>query len=323
MKGWAAMMALLLRAAALLLAAPVATSLVPGDARAAVVCSVVNSGMAFGTSLTGTGTVNYSCTGYNSSATTFNLCLVLGTPSWPGTASQPRMLNGASTMNFNVFRNAARTTVWTATTPLVMSVTVGAGIGTTVTGTFTFYGQIPAGQTSPAGNYAASFYNTILGIANGGGNNCQTSRNGNSGLDFTLPITATKINACTVDALDSADLGTVAAGATVTPGSTTLRVLCPTGTPYNIGLAPSNGNMGGAGVMLGTGSNPDTVGYQLRRTSGTGPAWGNTATPTSVGNGVSGTGNGSNQDYTVFASVPNTNVRPDDYSDTVTVTVNY
>lgn len=323
MKGWTAIAALLLRVAAMLLAAPVASALVPSDAKAAVVCSVVNSGLAFGTSLTGTGTVNWSCTGYNSSSTTFNLCIRLGTPSWPGTAGQPRMLNGSNRLNFNVYRNAGATTVWTASSPLVQSVTVGAGIGTTVTGAFTFYGRIPSGQTSPAGNYSASFFNTILGFANGGGTNCQTSRNGNSGLDFTLPISATVINACTVNALADANLGTIAAGAPVSPGSTTISVLCPTGTPYNIGLLPSNGNAGGAGVMLGTGSNTDTVGYQLRQTSGTGAAWGNTATATSVGNGVSGTGTGGNQNYTVYASVPNSNVRPDTYSDTVTVTVNY
>ncbi len=323
MRGWAAMTALLLRVAAMLLAAPVANALVPGDAKALVVCSVLNSGLAFGGSLTGTGTVNYSCTGYNSSSTTFNLCIGLGTPSYPGTAAQPKMLNGSSTLDFNVYRNAANTTLWTTATPLVRSVTVGAGIGTTVTGSFTFYGLIPGGQTSPAGSYTANFYNTVLGFANGGGTNCQTNRNGNSGLDFTLPITATKVNACTVDALADANLGSVAAGASVAPGSTTIRVVCPTGTSYNIGVLPSNNNTSGAGLMSGTNSNPDTVGYQLRRTSGSGAIWGNTATSTSAGNGVGGTGNGGNQDYTVFASVPNSNLRPDTYSDTVRVTVNY
>lgn len=323
MKGLTLTMALLLRLAAMLLAAPVISAVAPHAAKAAVVCSVVNSGLAFGTSLTGTGTVNWSCTGYNSSSTTFNLCVKRGTPSFPGTAAQPRMLSGSSTLNFNLYRNAANTTVWTASSPLVQSVTVGAGIGTTVTGSFTFYGLIPGGQTSPAGNYTASFYNTILGFANGGGTSCQTSRNGNSGLDFTLAISATKINACTVDALANADLGAVIAGANATPGSTTIRVLCPTGTAYNIGVLPSNGNTAGAGVLRGTGSNPDTIAYQLRRTSGTGSIWGNTATVTSTGNGVGGTGNGSNQDYPIFASVPGTNVRPDAYADTVTVTVNY
>lgn len=323
MKGLTLSLALVLRLFALLLAAPVVTAVAPGEAKAGAVCSVVNSGLAFGTGSTATGTVNWTCTGYDTYSNTFNLCLRLGTPSWPGTASQPQLLNGSNRMAFNLFTNAATTTVWVASNPLVQSVTIGAGIGNTVTGSFTFYGRIPAGQTSPAGNYQAFFYNTLLGIANNGGNNCQASFQGNSGLDFTLPITATKGNFCTVDALANASLGSVVAGSTPTPGSTTIRVVCPTGTPYNIGLLPSNGNTSGAGVMDGTGSNPDTVPYQLRRTSGTGPIWGNTATVTSTGNGVGGTGNGGNQNYTVYASVPGTNVRPDTYSDTVTVTVNY
>ncbi|MXO70618.1 spore coat protein U domain-containing protein [Alteraurantiacibacter buctensis] len=323
MKGLTLSVALLLRLCALLMAAPVISAVAPGEAKAGAVCSVVNSGLAFGSGSTATGTVNWTCTGYDTFTNSFVLCLRLGTPSWPGTASQPQLLNGSSTMAFNLYSNAATTTIWTASTPLTQSVTIGAGIGNTVTGSFSFYGRIPAAQSSPAGNYQAFFYNTLLGIANNGGNNCQASRQGNSGLDFTLPVTATKINACTVDALANASLGSVVAGSTPAPGSTTIRVVCPTGTAYNIGLLPSNGNMGGAGMMQGTGSNTDTVGYQLRRNSGSGAAWGNTATVTSVGNGVGGTGTGGNQDYAVFASVPNTNVQPDSYSDTVTVTVNY
>jgi spore coat protein U-like protein len=314
---------LLMRLCVLLLAAPAISAVAPGEARAGAVCSVVNSGLAFGTSANATGTVNWSCTGYDTTPNTFNLCLRLGTPSSPGTASQPQLLSGANTMAFNLFSNAAGTTLWAASTPLVQSVTIGPGIGTTVTGSFTFYGRIPAGQTSPAGNYQAFFYNTLLGIANNGSNNCQASFQGNSGHDFTLAIAAIKANVCTVDALTNASLGSIAAGSTPSPGSTTIRVACPTGTAYNIGLQPSNSNTSGAGVMRGGGSNPDTVPYQLRRNSGTGPVWGNTATVTSTGNGVGGTGTGGNQDYTVFASVPGTNVRPDTYSDTVLVTLHF
>lgn len=323
MREWATMTALLLRLAAMLLAAPLATAVAPDNARAAVVCSVVNSGLNFGSALTGTGTVNWSCTGDNASTTTLNLCLQLGAPSSPGTAAQPQMINGSSTLNFNVYRNASTTNIWTTTTPLVQSITVGAGIGTTVTGSFTFYGLIPAGQLAEAGNYSASFSNTLLGFANPAGNNCQVVRSGNSGTSFLLPIAATIPNVCTVDALANVNLGTIAAGAPVTPGSTTIRVVCTNGTAYNIGVLPSNNNSSGAGIMSGTNGNPETVAYQLRRTSGTGAIWGNTATSTSAGNGVGGTGTGANQDYTVFASVPNSNVRPDTYSDTVRVTVNY
>lgn len=323
MKSWAVITPLLLRLAVMLLSAPAATALVPHSTRAAVVCSVINSGLAFGGSQTGTGTINWSCTGNNSSATTFNLCARLGTPSLPGTATQPQMLSASDRLAFNVYHNATSTNLWDANTPLVMSVTVGAGIGTTVTGSFTFYGLIPSGQAAPSGSYSAFFYNTLLGLANGGGNNCQTTFQGNAGLNFTLPITAVRVNACTVDAMASANLGAVAAGATVSPGSTTIRVACPIGTAYNIGLLPSNGDANGAGQMHGTGSNPEKVSYQLRRSSGTGQIWGNTATTASVGNGMSGTGNGSNQNHTVFVSVPSSNVRPDTYSDTVQVIVNY
>lgn len=322
-KGKTALLALLLRLALLLIAAPAATALAPQDARANIVCAVVNQGLAFGTSATGTGTINYSCTGYESSSTTFSLCIGLGTPSWPGTASQPIMLRGTNQLNYQVYRDAALTQVWTASQPLSKSVTVGAGIGTTITGSFQFYGRITSGQTAPAGAYVAFFYNTKIGSLPGNSSNCNTNRSNISGLDFTLSITATLSNACTVDALANADLGNVVAGATAPAGSSTIRVRCPSGTAYNIGVLPSNNNTAGAGVMSGSGGNPDTIAYQLRRTSSTGPIWGNTATTASAGNGVGGTGNGSDQDYTVYATVPNSNYRPDTYADTVRVTVNY
>lgn len=317
------LLTLLLRLALLLVAAPAVTALVPQDAKANIVCSVVNQGLAFDTSATGTGTINYSCTGYESSSTTFNLCIGLGTPSWPGTASQPIMLQGSNQLNYQVYRDPALTQVWTASQPLSKSVTVGAGIGTTITGSFQFYGRITSGQTAPAGAYVAFFYNTMIGSLPGNSSNCNTNRSNISGNDFTLSITATVSNACTVDALANANLGNVVAGAMAPAGSTTIRVRCPSGTAYNIGVLPSNNNTAGAGVMRGTGSNPDTIAYQLRRSSGTGQIWGNTATTTSAGNGIAGTGNGSDQDFTVYVTVPDSNYRPDTYSDTVRVTLNY
>lgn len=95
-------------------------------------------------------------------------------------------------------------------------------------------------------------------------------------------------------------------------------------TPYYIGLAPSNSASTGAGAMHGTGGNTDTVPYQLSSTAGpSGTVWGNTATTTTVGNGVSGTGTGANQSISVYATVPSANYTPDSYTDTVTVNVNY
>lgn len=140
-------------------------------------------------------------------------------------------------------------------------------------------------------------------------------------FNVTLEITSTCIVGGT-----TADLafGSHPASDTNLSSSTVLQVVCANGTPYNIGLLPSNNSDTGAGEMAGTGGNTDTVPYQLRQ----GPAliadvWGNTATPTDVGNGVAGTGTGAFTNYTVYATVPSANFTPDSYSDVVTVNVNF
>lgn len=141
-------------------------------------------------------------------------------------------------------------------------------------------------------------------------------------FDVLIDIEAT----CSVTAgtASDIDLGTQTSDATNLSGSSTFSVNCSKTVPYFIGLAPSNGATDGAGVMSPAGSSTDTVPYQLRQASGSsGTIWGNTATTTTVGNGVAGTGNGADQDHTVYVTVPSANYAPDSYSDTVTITVNY
>jgi spore coat protein U-like protein len=142
----------------------------------------------------------------------------------------------------------------------------------------------------------------------------------------TFQVSITIQKACTVTAGSASNiaLGTVPSTATNTLGNNTITVYCSKTTPYFIGLAPSNANSAGAGVLSGTGGNTDTVPYQLSSTAGpSGTIWGNTATTSSVGNGVSGTGTGINQTHTVYVTVPSANYTPDTYTDTVTINVNY
>ena len=142
----------------------------------------------------------------------------------------------------------------------------------------------------------------------------------------TFQVTMTIQKACTVTAGAPSNiaLGTVASTATNVAGNNTITVNCSKTTPYFIGLAPSNADTAGLGAMSGTGANTDKVAYQLRSTAGaSGTIWGNTATATSVGNGVAGTGTGANQTHTVYVTVPSANFTPDTYSDVVTVNVNY
>ena len=145
-------------------------------------------------------------------------------------------------------------------------------------------------------------------------------------VSSTFQVTVTIQKACTVTAgaASNISLGTVAATATDLTGNNTIAVNCSKTTPYFIGLAPSNASTSGAGEMSGTGANVDKVGYQLRSTAGTsGTIWGNTATATSVGNGVAGTGTGASQSHTVYVTAPSANFTPDTYTDVVTVNVNF
>lgn len=149
----------------------------------------------------------------------------------------------------------------------------------------------------------------------------------------TSPATATfqvlmKINkSCSVTAGAASNIqigpaGGVDSGSAVgSSGTNNFSVSCSNKTAYNIGLqSANNASTAGLGTLKGTGSNTDTLTYQLNSGSATGPVWGNV-----VGtNTVSGTGNGTAQSYPVFATVTAatpTLVSPDNYSDTVTVNV--
>ena len=147
-----------------------------------------------------------------------------------------------------------------------------------------------------------------------------------STVSSTFQVTLTIQKACTVTAGAASNiaLGTQPATATNVLGNNTITVNCSKTTPYYIGLAPSNASTAGAGTLSGTGANTDLVPYKLTSTVGpSGTVWGNTATATTVGNGVAGTGTGASQTITVYVTVPSANFTPDTYTDTVNINVNY
>ncbi|MGL5698105.1 MAG: Csu type fimbrial protein [Kluyvera sp.] len=142
----------------------------------------------------------------------------------------------------------------------------------------------------------------------------------------TFQVQITIQSACSVAQPSPLIFPSSLASATNVQGTTTLNVTCSKTTPYNIGLAPSSGNGGtttGSGAMAGTTGNTDKVPYQLNQDAAGTKPWGNTATASVVGNGVAGVGNGLPQSVTVHAVVASANFTPDNYSDTVTINVNY
>ena len=138
---------------------------------------------------------------------------------------------------------------------------------------------------------------------------------------FSFTVKATVIPSCEITAKPTdINLGSIAASATNIKGSTSISLKCTNTAPYTIGLAPSNKSVDGAGIMTGTTPNSDVIPYQLN--SADGKIWG-TITTESVGNGVAGNGTGVTKIHTVYVTVPSADFKPDTYSDTVTVHVNY
>lgn len=298
----------------------------PGTAQASVSCSVGTASISFATAGTATGTLSYTCSAsIGETLPSVSLCAYPGTPS-AGTAAQPRLASGANTLAFNLYTDAGHTAVWNQTNRLATAFTIPAfGLGGSTSGSFIFYGAIPNGQNPPPGNYAMTFAGSVLGFTVSGSclQNTVVLLSARNGQSFTLSASAVVPKSCAVTATGDANLGPVAAASGAASGAASITVNCTTGTPYTIGLAPSNGSTTGLGQLTGTGTNTDRPAYQLRAGSAAGPAWGNTAAVGAAGNGVAGTGTGSAQVLTVFASVPSTSFTPDQYRDTVTVTVNY
>lgn len=145
---------------------------------------------------------------------------------------------------------------------------------------------------------------------------------------FQVLMTITK--GCTVTAGSNLSLGSVDATVAVnTSGTTNISVACSNKTAYNVALQSTNnsGSNAGLGTLKGTGANTDTLTYQLYSNAGLSTVWGNNGvTASATGNGVAGTGNGTAQSIGVWAKVTAAApalVTPDNYSDTVTVSVFY
>ncbi len=289
------------------------------------------------------GSVSWSCTSTGilglllSPQANITMCLNLNTGTG-GTQANPRLLsNGSNTLQYQLYSNASNTQIWgspaTPATPIPLTITVnipaGLLLSTTVSGQTPFYAQLPTGQsTAPVGTYGSTLAVTVNGsyTMNTGvqPSTCSSGPNTLNAGSASFSVSATVQKACVVTA-NNVNLGAVPFNAVNTTGSNTLGITCSNGTPYYVGLAPSNGSTTGAGQLKGSlGGNTDKVSYQLSSTPGpSGTPWGNTATTTTVGNGISGTGTGLAQSPTVYATAPSANFTPDSYSDTVTVNVNY
>ena len=330
----------------LLLLMAAAFQCLPNTARANtsnVSCTATSTGVTFGNidpTVTGTipknGSVQFTC--QNSSLFAQKVTLCIGLDQGTGNTITPtrQMSDGAGhDLNFQVYKDGALSEVWgnvpSTSNPSpqgLIKFTIPAFFGSYTSPPATVYVNLVTPQVGvPVGSYANNLNGQLTYAANTSlfGAGYPATCDGGGSTPFSLPVQANVPGQCAVTAGSDLNLGSVPSTATNLTGNNSISVTCTLGTPYYIGLSPSNGNTAGAGLMLGTnGGNTDKVLYQLRSSPGLGGTiWGNTATATSVGNGVAGTGNGNGQSITVYATVPSTNYTPDTYTDLVTVYVNY
>lgn len=308
-----------------------------GPARAAgITCTSASmSNLSFGTvnplssQTDASATLTYTCSNNDNKTHSALVCFHIGEPF--GRQWNPRlMLSGSNTLQFQLYQDPGHTTIWGSLgfgspTPLPVAITLTKNASTN--GSATLYGQVLSSQTAAIpGSYTDTYQNadTAVSINDVQGNTAPTSCSASFGNPyFPFTVSATVSKQCTVTAGSNLNLGTVAPTATNIAGNTSVSVTCSNTTPYYVGLLPSNNSTVGAGVMSGTGGNVSKVPYQLYQNAGLTMVWGNTATATSVGNGVAGSGTGVAQPYNVYAKAPAADFQPDTYTDTVVVNVNY
>jgi len=122
-------------------------------------CDVDAQDLAFGsydpvspTPLDAATTISVVCT----SGTAYDVSMNAGVGAGATVATR-KMSSGGSTLNYSLYSNAGRTTLWGATSG---SNTV-TGTGTGAAQTINVYGRIPVNQTSPAGSYTDTITVTV------------------------------------------------------------------------------------------------------------------------------------------------------------------
>jgi spore coat protein U-like protein len=269
-----------------------------------------------------TATLHYTCQA-GLLPENFTACFSIGDGVQGGGNPNPRrMLDGAARpLWFQLYQNAARTTIWGSTTfgsntPVKLNLSLGI-LGST-SGNITLYGRVSGGQASLVpGTYQNTFSgsHTLITINNGlfsPPNTCSALNFGNS-FPFTASAIVTANCSVNANALNFGTAGPLLANADST---SSIGVQCTSGVAYQVGLNDGQHAAGTVRRMSGPGG---LIAYELYRNSARTLRWG--ATP---GNTVLGSGNGSTQNFTAYGRVPaQATPAAGVYTDTIVVTVTY
>lgn len=326
---------------------PLAFLLPTSNAQAAVNCTAMMASVNLGDITLAnadnesiTATLKYDCRNTYLLSRNVSICLAVDGGDYNQTDVFPRyMKNTTATPSLAFTMKLPNNTIWGSrnyTGGSEYKTVVNVPGGTTTSFNVPIQISLSSGYnniSATPGNYTNNFVggSTAMSYDVGGllGGNINCSNKSLQSNTFPFKVQATVIKDCKVTTASDVNLGSQPANEINIPGNSNIGVTCTKTTPYNIGLAPKTpnpiGNTNGGGFLNGTGGNTDKVPYQLRSAVGTnGKKWGNNgSTIGTLTNGVTGTGSGAEQLNNVYVTVPSADFKPDTYTDTVTIHVNY
>lgn len=272
-----------------------------------------------------TGTLTLNCTGTPSTIIRYCFNIGSGTGGVNGDGSIRYMLDGATQLQYNLYKTSSRTlvsgSVYWGLSPTPSGVFITLNSSGTATHTRTIYGRIFSGQTAlTPGTYSSSF-SGIDAQVDYGYSGVFTSCTATPTFSVNAPFTvsARHTGSCTVSAT-TLDFGTQGVLDNDVDATNTVTVTCTNGASYSVGLneGTTSGGTTTARKMVGQTSSA-TIDYQMFQDAARTTNWGNAS-----GSWVTGTGTGSAQSLTIYGRMPaQTTPQPDTYTDTVTVTVTY
>ena len=140
--------------------------------------------------------------------------------------------------------------------------------------------------------------------------NAVLAASGTASFDVSVQVLAS----CSISASNMSFASITTGTTTNTDATSTLTVNCSSGTPFTIALGNGNNYSGGRRMTNGT----TNINYYLYSDSGRSSQWSGATV-------VSGTGSGSDQNFTVYGRIPseqnisNTGI----YADTIIATITY
>lgn len=291
-------------------------------------CTFSTTNMVFsgsplgGAAINSTATLTSTCTALLALGRDVLVCPNLNAGTGGATAST-RSMTGAGTLNYQLFHESARQTIWGSYTwgfaprPPSLIVTIPAllGSGTTTT---TIYGQVLAGQTTaPVGSYLSTFSGaqTTFKYRYNDGAGCASAAGTNETTNFTVSLQVAKDCLVSAQNINFGSQGFLSANV---DQAGQVTVTCSPATPYTVGLG--NGVTGTGPTTRRMTKGAEFITYGLYKDTARVVPWGNVI-PT---NTVAGTGAGLAQNIPVYARIPpQTTPSPGIYNDTIVVTVTY